>query len=92
MAVKGAVVSVGTTPTLLAQAPAEETQGGEQLTVYVKIGGTTVDLGGPTVASGSGYQPTTNSVVGPLSLGNGEALYGVAASGTVNVQVLSNYN
>jgi hypothetical protein len=87
---KGAVVTVGTGATLVAQGPGQ-TRNAEPMHVYVTIGATQVDFGGTTVAWGTGFRPAASTTFGPFHLANNETLYAASQAGGVTVTVLTNY-
>ena len=80
--VVGRRVTVGTSPTLVAAADT-------QALVKNHAGSATVDLGGSGVTAGAGFALDAGDSVwlDPVPLGG--ALYGVVASGTVVVSVLT---
>jgi hypothetical protein len=76
-------VTVATTPTLLVAA-ATGTR-----TIYLHVtGNTTIYIGGATVttATGTGTEKHTSPI--PIMLRDGDALYGIVASGTADMRVL----
>lgn len=86
MAVQGARVTVGTTPTLLSGTPTDNSAG-SRLTVRNPSGTTAVALGGSTVTAAAGYELPAGAVV-QFTLGDGESLFGVVTVGTVDVHVV----
>jgi uncharacterized Zn-binding protein involved in type VI secretion len=85
MAVVASRVSVGTTPTALNADSSDPVSG---TVIVITNGATAVDIGGSTVATGTGYPLAANGVVGPIPLTAGEVVYGVTAAGTSTVSVL----
>lgn len=103
MTVQATVVSVGTTATPLNPAPgsSKDQQPGSSIAVY-NAGSSTVYLGGSDVATATGYPlpagaqialdltglPQWSSPDSPATMAD-EKVYGVVASGSVNVNVLA---
>lgn len=82
VAVTSNLVAVGTAATVLGGPD------GDGVTLLLKnAGAAAVDLGPAGVATGAGYPLAAGDIVS-VDLAPGEALYAVAASGTVNVGVL----
>lgn len=86
MAVQGARVTVGTAPTLLSGTPGDSVSG-SRVTVRNASGTTAVDLGGPAVAAGAGYELAAGGVAS-FALDAGEGLYAVVGLGDAPVHVL----
>lgn len=83
MAAVGTSVSVTTTATLLSGSETDSLAGQSILFIAPSV----VYLGGSGVTSGTGY-PVTPGVEYSFDLQAGEAMYAIAASGTVVVPVL----
>jgi len=78
-----ATITVGTTPTLLVAA-ATGTR-----TIYLHvIGNTAVYIGGATVTTAAGLATEKHTSPIPIILRDGDSLYGIVASGTVDMRVL----
>jgi CBS domain-containing protein len=78
-----ATITVGTTPTLLVAA-ATGTR-----TIYLHvIGNTIVYLGGTTVTTAAGTAVEKHTSPFPVTLRDGDSLYGIVASGTADMRVL----
>jgi len=78
-----ATVTVATTPTLLVAA-ATGTR-----TIYLHvIGNSTVYIGGATVTTVAGLATEKHTSPIPIELRDGDSLYGIVASGTVDMRVL----
>jgi hypothetical protein len=78
-----ATITVGTTPTLLV-AGATGTR-----TIYLHvIGNTIVYLGGATVTTASGTAVEKHTSPFPVTLRDGDTLYGIVTSGTADMRVL----
>jgi hypothetical protein len=76
-------VTVATTPTLLA-AGAIGTR-----TIYLHvIGNTAVYIGGATVTTAAGLATEKHTSPIPITLRDGDSLYGIVASGTADMRVL----
>ncbi len=76
-------VTVATTPTLLV-AGATGTR-----TIYLHVeGNTIVYLGGATVTTAAGTAVEKHTSPIPIELRDGDSLYGIVASGTVDMRVL----
>lgn len=87
MAVKSTVVAVGTSATRLDTATKTDTRHGSSAAPY-NNGAATVFLGGSDVTTSTGV-PMPAGTWGPgVELEGDEGLYGVVASGSVNVIVL----
>jgi len=88
MAIAHAIVSVGTTATLLTVATEGGGKDGSTILVQNPTGGQAVFLGGAGVTSSSyGYKLAIDSNIS-IELNQDEALYGVVASSTQSVAVL----
>ena len=88
MAINHALVSVGTSATLLTVAASGGGKDGSTILVQNPSGGVSVYLGGAGVTSSSyGYILAANSNIS-IELNQDEALYGVVASSTQSVAVL----
>jgi hypothetical protein len=92
MAIKSAVVTIGTSPTLISFAGAD---GRDGHTVYIQNISTTVDfyIGGADVSTANGYlcHRASSATVGDdiqIKLGEGESLYAVVASSTLDQRFL----
>lgn len=85
MALRGRRVTVTTAATRLDSQDSDATSG--QAIAVTNAGATAVDIGDATVATGSGYELAAGATVS-LELASDEALYAVAASGTVVIHVL----
>lgn len=86
MAVSGALVSVGTTPTIVASVPV-----GSRPNAFAiqNVGTVDVFLGGPAVTTSVyGHRLAPGGTIS-VDLDNRETLFGVVASGTNSVAVLS---
>jgi hypothetical protein len=79
MAITHQRVSVGTSATAL---NAVSTAG---MTLTIRNGATAIDLGGPTVTSGTGYSLAAS---GTVQVEGGDILYGITGAGSSNVEVL----
>ena len=78
-----ATVTVATTPTLLA-AGATGTR-----TIYLHVtGNTTIYVGGLTVTTATGTATEKHTSPIPITLRDGDSLYGIVASGTADMRVL----
>ena len=78
-----ATVTVATTPTLLVAA-ATGTR-----TVYLHVtGNTTIYIGGLTVTTATGTATEKHTSPIPITLRDGDSLYGIVASGTHDMRVL----
>jgi hypothetical protein len=78
-----ATITVGTTPTLLVAA-ATGTR-----TIYLHvIGNTAVYIGGATVTTAAGLATEKHTSPIPIILRDGDSLYGIVTSGTVDMRVL----
>jgi hypothetical protein len=78
-----ATVTVATTPTLLVAA-ATRTR-----TIYLHVtGNTAVYIGGATVSTATGTATEKHTTPIPIILRDGDSLYGIVASGTVDMRVL----
>ena len=86
MALEGARVSVGTTPTLLSGSPGDSTSG-SRITVRNPSATVAVDLGDSTVATGAGYELAAGAVA-TFTLDPEDPLYGVVVAATQSVHVL----
>ena len=76
-------VTVGTTPTLL-MAGATGTR-----TIYLHIvGNSPVYIGGATVTTTAGLATEKHTTPIPIVLRDGDSLYGIVASGTVDMRVM----
>jgi hypothetical protein len=76
-------ITVATTPTLLVAA-ATGTR-----TIYLHvIGNSTVYIGGATVTTAAGLATEKHTSPIPIELRDGDSLYGIVASGTVDMRVL----
>ena len=76
-------ITVGTTPTLL-MAGATGTR-----TIYLHVeGNTTVFIGGATVTTTAGLATEKHTTPIPIVLRDGDSLYGIVASGTVDMRVM----
>jgi len=88
MAIAHAIVSVGTTATLLTVATAGGGKDGSTILVQNPTGGQAVFIGGLGVTSASyGYKLAIDSNIS-IELNQDEALYAVVASSTQSVAVL----
>lgn len=88
MAINHALVSVGTTATLLTVAASGGGRSGSSILVQNPAGGQVVFLGGAGVTSASyGFKLAVDSNIS-IDLDQDEALYGVVASSTQSVAVL----
>jgi hypothetical protein len=88
MAINHALVTVGTSATLLTVAASGGGKDGSTILVQNPSGGVSVYLGGAGVTSSSyGYILAANSNIS-IELNQDEALYGVVASSTQSVAVL----
>jgi hypothetical protein len=92
MAFKSAVVTIAATPTLISFSGALSRKGHK---VYIQNISTTVDfyIGGSDVSTSNGYfmHRAASSTVGDdimIEVGEGEALYAVVASGTLDQRFL----
>lgn len=88
MAISGRRVTVTTSPTQLNTPPTDGTHGSSILVSNPSDSGGAIDLGGATVTTGAGTELQAGGETPLLVLGQGDDLYGVAASGTVIVDVL----
>jgi hypothetical protein len=79
---RGTLVTVGTTPTLLAPPTTDR-----RLLFFQVRGAGTVYLGGPNVSATDGIALDSTATPTPIDNLTGEAWYGIAASGTVSVYV-----
>jgi hypothetical protein len=78
-----ATITVATTPTLLVAA-ATGTR-----TIYLHVeGNTAVFIGGATVTTAAGLATEKHTSPIPITLRDGDSLYGIVASGTVDMRVL----
>ncbi len=84
MACSGKRVTVGTSPVRLDD---DETDGVAGRSIIVKAGSASVDIGGASVSAGAGYGLTPGDAPFSTELDVREAVYAVAASGTVVLQV-----
>lgn len=84
MAIKNSAVSVGTTATALSSAA---DTGGVPGSAIAVVPAAQIFVGTSDVTTETGFPVAANATF-TADLGPGEALYGVAASGTVSVQVL----
>lgn len=84
MATDGRRINVGTTPSRLTSEAT--TVGQKNSLVATNQGSASVDLGGPDVESGSGYELKVGATFS-VDLEGKDAPYAVAASGTVRVDV-----
>jgi hypothetical protein len=76
-------VTVGTTPTLL-MAGATGTR-----TIYLHVvGNTAIYVGGLTVTTDTGTATEKHTSPIPITLRDGDSLYGIVASGTADMRVL----
>jgi hypothetical protein len=76
-------VTVGTTPTLL-MAGATGTR-----TIYLHVvGNTTIYIGGETVTTATGTATEKHTSPFPITLRDGDTLYGIVTSGTADMRVL----
>ena len=76
-------ITVGTTPTLL-MTGATGTR-----TIYLHIvGNTAVYIGGATVTTTAGLATEKHTTPIPIVLRDGDSLYGIVASGTVDMRVM----
>ena len=76
-------VTVATTPTLLV-AGATGTR-----TIYLHVtGNSAVYIGGATVTTAAGLATEKHTSPIPIELRDGDSLYGIVASGTVDMRVL----
>ena len=76
-------ITVGTTPTLL-MTGATGTR-----TIYLHIvGNTAVYIGGATVTTTAGLATEKHTTPIPIVLRDGDSLYGIVASGTVDTRVM----
>jgi hypothetical protein len=76
-------VTVGTTPTLL-MAGATGTR-----TIYLHVvGNSPVYIGGATVTTTAGLATEKHTTPIPIVLRDGDSLYGIVASGTVDMRVM----
>ena len=76
-------ITVGTTPTLL-MAGATGTR-----TIYLHIvGNSPVYIGGATVTTTAGLATEKHTTPIPIVLRDGDSLYGIVASGTVDMRVM----
>ena len=76
-------VTVGTTPTLL-MAGATGTR-----TIYLHVvGNTTIYIGGATVTTATGTATEKHTSPIPITLRDGDSLYGIVTSGTADMRVL----
>jgi hypothetical protein len=76
-------ITVETTPTLL-MAGATGTR-----TIYLHVeGNTTVYIGGATVTTTAGLATEKHTTPIPIVLRDGDSLYGIVASGTVDMRVM----
>jgi hypothetical protein len=88
MVINHAIVSVGTTATLLTVAASGGGKDGSTILVQNPTGGVSVYLGGAGVTSSAyGYILAAGSNIS-IELNQDEALYGVVASSTQSVAVL----
>lgn len=86
MAIEGVRISVTTTATPLFSAVDSRERGA---TAVTNRGGTAIDLGGPGVTSGAGFQLDAGQTITlDVNTGSGDLLYGISASGTVICHVL----
>jgi hypothetical protein len=81
VAVEGVRINVTSTATLIADG------GGDGCNVAIVNGSTVIDLGGPDVETGEGFQLAAAGSIS-MDLPPGDVLYGVTASGTSAIQVL----
>ena len=86
MAIKSAVVSVGTAAVQL-NAPDADSQAGESVVIY-NAGTAAIYLGGSAVTSAAGF-PLGGSATIAITLDGGENIFAIAASGTVSTNVLT---
>jgi hypothetical protein len=78
-----ATITVATTPTLLVAA-ATGTR-----TIYLHVtGNTTIYVGGLTVTTDTGTATEKHTSPIPITLRDGDSLYGIVASGTADMRVL----
>lgn len=87
MAIKTTAVSVGTTPTRLDSATETDTTGGSTVILF-NNGAAAVFIGDASVTTASGISIAVAALSPEIHLDNGEALYGIVASGTADVRVL----
>jgi hypothetical protein len=87
MAVKSRAVSVGTTATALDTVDESDSQMGSSIAVY-NNGASTVYVGGSDVTTSNGVPVAAGSWGPSISLDGPERVYGIVASGTVEVRVL----
>lgn len=85
MATVGKRVDVSTTAVELTTS---DGSGSSVVVVNPSGSGVTVDLGGPDVTTGGGMELAPGGETPALKLDDGDSLYAVAASGTVELQVL----
>jgi len=78
-------VTVGTTPTLLVAGSV-----GTRLIYLHIIGNTTVYLGGETVTTAAGLATEKHTTPIEIQVRAGDSLYGIVASGSVDVRVMRN--
>lgn len=83
MAVAGSVVTITNAATLITK-----TDIGGRVTALKHRGTNPIFLGGPNVTTGTGYQMNTGDGL-TLDLAAGDALYGIVASGTEPLHVLT---
>jgi hypothetical protein len=78
-----ATITVATTPTLLVAA-ATGTR-----TIYLHVtGNTAIFIGGANVTTATGTATEKHTTPIPIILRDGDSLYGIVASGTVDMRVL----
>lgn len=87
MALSSSRVTVTTDATVIV-ASASADPGGVSVAVRNDDATASIDIGGPDVASGAGFELAPGEVVS-VDLGPTEKLYGIAAAGTVSVHVLT---
>lgn len=90
MAVKSTVVAVATTATRLDTLNESDSRSGSSVALY-NDGAATIYIGGSDVTTSGatkGYPVAAGSYGPGMDLGTEEALYGIVASGTVNMIVL----
>lgn len=82
MTVGGRRVTVTTTATRLDSGDESPNSGGKSLAIKPA---STIDIGASDVTSGAGFEVGADGI--SVDLESGDAVYGIAASGTVAVQV-----
>lgn len=88
MAASGRRVTVTTSPTRLDTADkSQDHQSGDTIVLRNTDASASVDIGGASVASGSGFELVAGAGLS-YDLAGSDGLYAIAASGTVRVDVL----